>query len=187
MGRAACAGVDDLAGGNRRDLASDGRVQFDLDDEHGYGTMKDTKLRMPGLGVGSRCAGSSSPKAANPLATTAPAFSNWSTDVLPGAAGTDSTDRYVRHPILAGKVTVRKRRTSNRNDVSLRQFRKAVLVADRMCGTPFVLFVNVVVGVSSEPQVPRIAAGWVVTLMQNFKWSGVAPVSQPIDEPRGNK
>jgi len=29
------AGVDDLAGGNRRDLSRDGRVQFDLDDQHG--------------------------------------------------------------------------------------------------------------------------------------------------------
>jgi hypothetical protein len=121
------------------------------------------------------------------LATTAPAFSNWSTDVLPGAAGTDSTDRYVRHPILAGKVTVRKRRTSNRNDVSLRQFRKAVLVADRMCGTPFVLFVNVVVGVSPEPQVPRIATRRVIAAVEHFKWTGINLVDQPVHQSRSDE
>lgn len=35
LARTAGAGVDDLAGGNRRDLSRNSRVQFDLDDQHG--------------------------------------------------------------------------------------------------------------------------------------------------------
>jgi cell division protease FtsH len=65
LGGAAGAGVDDLARGNGCDLPRDRRVQFDLDNEHGYRSMKATRLRMFGFGVGRFCEGSRRSKAAS--------------------------------------------------------------------------------------------------------------------------